>query len=55
MVVPPTDRRLKIATKDGESLVKMKSGASYFRGKDIEHDVINGSDGDYAFIETELK
>ena len=28
---------------------------SYFRSEGVEHDVINATDGEYAFIEIELK
>jgi beta-alanine degradation protein BauB len=55
VVVALKDGRLKIMTKDGESFAEMKSGAPYFRGQGVEHDAINVIDGDYAFIEIELK
>ncbi|MEW9835483.1 cupin domain-containing protein [Mesorhizobium marinum] len=55
LVVPMMDGRLKIVTKDGESHADMKTGATYFRREGVEHDVVNASDGDYVFIEIELK
>ncbi|MBN9073295.1 MAG: cupin domain-containing protein [Rhizobiales bacterium] len=55
VVVPIMDGRLKLVTTDGESTAEMKKGAPYFRGEGVEHDVINATDGDYAFIEIELK
>ena len=33
----------------------MKKGEPYFRNQGIEHDVINATDAEYAFIEIELK
>lgn len=55
VIVPLMDGRLKLVTKEGESLAEMKAGAPYFRAEGIEHDVVNASAGDYAFIEIELK
>lgn len=55
VVVPLMDGRLRIVTADGEGVFDMKKGAPYYRPKGVEHDVINASDGDYAFIEVELK
>ena len=55
VVVPSMDGRLKIANKVGESLADMKAGAPYFRQAGVEHDVINVTDGEYSFIEIELK
>jgi len=55
VVVPLMDGRLKLATKEGESFAEMKAGIPYFRSEGVEHDVINASEGEYAFIEVELK
>jgi mannose-6-phosphate isomerase-like protein (cupin superfamily) len=55
VVVPLMDGRLKIVDQKGESIAQMTKGAPYFRQTGIEHDVVNASDGDYAFIEIELK
>ena len=55
VVVPVMDGTLKIATKDGEMVAEMKKGVPYFRTEGVEHDVINWTDGEYAFIEIELK
>ena len=55
VVAPLMDGRLKIVTKDGESFAAMTAGAPYFRQEGVEHDVINASEGAYAFIEIELK
>ena len=49
------DGRLKLVTPAGDNFAEMKKGAPYFRNAGVEHDVINANDGDYAFIEIELK
>jgi beta-alanine degradation protein BauB len=55
VVVPLMDGRVKLETSAGESFAEMKAGAPYFRKAGVEHDVINASDTEYAFIEIELK
>jgi len=55
VVVPLMDGKVKLLTKDGESLAEMKKGVPYYRSEGVEHDVINANDGEYAFIEIELK
>jgi len=55
VIVPLMDGRLRLATSQGESTVEMKKGVPYFRQAGVEHDVINASDGDYAFMEIEIR
>jgi len=55
VVVPLMDGKLRLVTKQGESIAEMKQGVPYFRATGVEHDVVNASGGDYAFIEVELK
>jgi beta-alanine degradation protein BauB len=55
VVVPLMDGKLRLETAGGSSTAEMTAGAAYFRSEGVEHDVINASDGDYAFIEIELK
>lgn len=55
VVVPVMDGRVKLETKDGTSFAEMKKGVPYFRKEGVEHDVINANEGEYAFIEIELK
>ena len=55
VIVPLMDGHLKLVTKDGESFAEMKDGAPYFRKAGVEHDVVNANDGEFAFIEIELK
>jgi quercetin dioxygenase-like cupin family protein len=55
-VVPLADGRLKIIAPDGaESFADLKHGVPYFRTAGVHHNVINANDGDFAFIEIELK
>ena len=55
VIVPLMDGRLRLVTKEGESFADLKQGVPYFRQEGVEHDVINASEGEYAFIEIELK
>ena len=55
VIVPMTDGKVRLLTKDGESLAEMKKGAPYFRTEGVEHDVISANDGEFSFIEIELK
>jgi quercetin dioxygenase-like cupin family protein len=55
VIVPLMDGKLKLVTTNGENFADMKKGAPYFRKAGVEHDVVNASGGDYAFIEIELK
>ena len=55
VVVPLMDGRLRLATAEGETTVAMTKGVPYYRSAGVEHDVINASDGDYAFMEVEIR
>ncbi len=56
VVVPVMNGRLKLIGPDGsESFSDLKAGVSYFREAGVEHDVINASEGEFAFVEIELK
>jgi beta-alanine degradation protein BauB len=55
VVVPLMDGKLRIESKAGTSIAPMTAGGAYFRQKGVEHDVINASAGEYAFIEVEVK
>ena len=55
VVVPLMDGKVKLETEQGSSIAEMKKGVPYFRNEGVEHDVINVSEGEYAFIEIELK
>lgn len=55
VVVPLMDGKVRLLTSEGTSEADMKKGVPYFRHRGVEHDVINANDGEYAFIEIELK
>jgi quercetin dioxygenase-like cupin family protein len=55
VVVPLMDGKVKLETAEGTKFAEMKKGVPYFRTEGVEHDVINATDSEYAFIEIELK
>ena len=55
VVVPLTSGRLLLETSDGEQYADLTCGMPYFRTVGVEHDVINANDGEFVFVETELK
>lgn len=56
VVVPVTNGTLTIDTRDGQmSMASLSIGNSYSRKIGTEHNVINNSDSDVAFIEIEIK
>lgn len=55
IVVPTADGVLEIKDAEGQiTKSELKTGVPYFRRKGVEHDVINGIDGEYAFVEIEF-
>lgn len=55
VVVPIMDGVLKIEGPDGTiTRAELKSGVPYFRNLGVEHDVVNGNDFEFAFIEVEF-
>lgn len=56
VVVPLNTGTLRIVDKEGkESLSQLTAGGSYFRRAGVEHNVINASGADFAFVEVEFK
>ena len=56
VVVPMKDGCLRIRQPDGAEMVsELKNGIPYFRSAGVEHDVANGNDFEYSFIEIEFK
>ena len=56
VVVPLAHGKLRIVGHGGEETVsEMRSGMPYFREAGVEHDVINASGCEYAFMEIEFK
>ena len=55
VVVPIQDGTLEIADKDGKiTKAELKTGVPYYRDLGVEHDVLNGNDHPFAFIEVEF-
>ena len=54
VVVPLFDGDLWIESGTETVISCLKTGGSYFRQAGVEHDVRNGNDGAYSFIEVEL-
>ena len=55
VVVPMTTGRLRIVTADGESTSDLVTGQAYHRPAGVEHEVFNANDGEFVFVEVELK
>jgi len=56
VVVPRTTGKLKIIGPDGEeSFADLTEGQAYARKAGVEHDVINAHDGEFIFVEVEIK
>ena len=55
VVVPQTTGRLRLETRDGDKVSELVTGISYFRKAGVEHNVINANDGEFVFIEIEMK
>jgi len=55
VVVPQSSGRLLLKTSDGDKVSELVSGKSYFRKAGVEHNVINANDGEFVFIEIEMK
>ena len=53
VVVPLTTGTLRIVSAEGEQGVQLVAGASYTRLAGVEHDVVNASAAEFAFIEVE--
>jgi hypothetical protein len=55
LVVPIQDGVLEILDKDGNiTRAELKAGVPYYRDLGVEHDVLNGSDNEFAFVEVEF-
>ena len=56
VVVPLTTGQLRLVAADGsETAGDLTAGNAYFREAGVEHDVINGNEFDFAFVEVEIK
>ncbi|HEY5292260.1 MAG TPA: cupin domain-containing protein [Burkholderiales bacterium] len=55
VVVPLMNGKLLLKDKAGDSVSELLSGKSYFREAGVEHNVINAGDGEFAFVEIQMK
>ncbi|MFN8592671.1 MAG: cupin domain-containing protein [Thermomicrobiales bacterium] len=55
VVVPMTTGALTIEAASGTTVSELVAGRSYARAAGVEHDVINGADSEFVFIEIEVK
>jgi quercetin dioxygenase-like cupin family protein len=55
VVVPQSDGRLLLETKEGDRHAELRTGQPYFRGAGVEHNVVNANEHEFVFIEVELK
>ncbi len=55
VVVPQTDGKLLLETKEGNQLAELRSGKPYFRKVGVEHNVVNANDYEFVFIEVEIR
>ncbi len=55
VVVPMTDGTLLLETPQGDKYAELKAGQAYYRQAGVEHNVINASDHEIVFVETEIK
>jgi quercetin dioxygenase-like cupin family protein len=55
VVLPRTDGRLLLVTKEGEGHRDIVAGTCYTRSAGIEHNVTNVSDHDVVILDVELK
>lgn len=55
VVVPRTDGRLLLVTREGESHKDIAAGRCYARAAGIEHNVTNVSDHDVVILDIEIK
>lgn len=56
VITPLMDGRLTLVDAVGNVVeAELRRGQSYFRQKGVQHDVINASGSDFAFVEVELK
>jgi quercetin dioxygenase-like cupin family protein len=55
VVVPVATGRLRVVSGQGESTAELTAGQAYFRPAGVEHDVVNASPHEFAFVEIEVK
>jgi quercetin dioxygenase-like cupin family protein len=55
VIVPLGTGRLRVVSGQGESTAELSAGQADFRVAGVEHDVVNASSDEFAFVEVEVK
>jgi quercetin dioxygenase-like cupin family protein len=55
VVVPRTSGTLLLEMKSGDNRAQLSTGESYFRNAGVEHNVVNENDGEFVFVEIEIR
>ncbi|ARU87286.1 cupin domain-containing protein [Pseudomonas sp. M30-35] len=55
VVVPMTAGTLLLETPEGDKHATLVAGQAYFRKAGVEHNVVNASEHEVVFVETEIK
>lgn len=55
VVVPQTDGRLLLETKEGDRHAELRVGQPYYRPAGVEHNVVNANDYEFVFVEVEIR
>jgi len=54
VVVPQSDGRLLLETKEGDRYAELAIGRPYYRDAGVEHNVVNANDHEFVFVEVEI-
>jgi beta-alanine degradation protein BauB len=55
VVLPQTNGKLLLETKEGDHYADLSVGKPYFRNTGVEHNVVNANEHEFVFIEVEMK
>jgi beta-alanine degradation protein BauB len=55
VVVPQTDGRLLLETKEGDRHADLQVGRPYYRDAGVEHNVVNANPYEFVFVEVEIR
>jgi quercetin dioxygenase-like cupin family protein len=55
VVVPQTEGKLLLETKEGNRYADLRIAQPYFRNVGVEHNVVNANSYEFVFIEVEIK
>ncbi|MGF1529265.1 MAG: cupin domain-containing protein [Candidatus Competibacterales bacterium] len=55
VIVPLASGTLRLEEPEGVRHAELTHGVPYYRGKGVEHDVVNANEGEFAFLEIEMK